>query len=152
MPLVDRVRRLVNRCNATQVWLVSASEFRDAAALERMRVQRNDSSLTVIVFQPTRHRKRALAVLENQLRERLSAIDTAGHTSDGRVGVLLPDYSLEDSQSLVKSVIECCETEGIRLQYDLIHYPDEPIDWLFGNTKRRTSKSTVGNSAGTVSP
>ena len=144
---IDGIRSLMPWLRFGRPRLITAPEFRNAAANERLRLYRNGSFLTVALFySDDRLSADVLSVLEQQLRKYLSPIDTAGLTHDGCVGVLLPGYPAEDARSMAETVIEFCRTQDLHVQYELICYPDEPFDKLVDNSHEHWQSENANSS------
>ena len=97
MPHDSWIRRLtgkvlLNRIRSNQMFLEERS-FRFELARERMRVDRGDYPLALLVIElPTnRATARDLDFLGRTLIRRIRTTDTIGILSEGRIGVLLPD-------------------------------------------------------------
>ncbi len=79
--------------NSQDRFLLDVAEFRREAARERVRAERSNTFLAVLVIElPALRRRRCdLTFLGNVLSERLRITDTAGRLPDGRLAVLFPD-------------------------------------------------------------
>lgn len=89
--------------------LASPKDFRIASTRERMRVYRNNSQLSIILLDYGNSLVQdSLAALSECLKLRLSPVDTAGFTDDGRIGVLLPDLTLDRATEIADEIQEVC--------------------------------------------
>lgn len=89
--------------------LASQEDFQAAAVRERVRVHRNNSQLALILLDyGDRIVADSLASLSDCLELRLSPVDMAGFTNDGRIGVLLPDLAMDRVTEIADEIQEVC--------------------------------------------
>ena len=118
--------RLGKRSTRPLEFLKSKEAFQHAALCERMRVDRNNSILSILMIElvdrePVDDGRLLLAsILERQLR----LTDTAGLAHDGRIGVLLPDTDEADAWKVATDVCEIYELEKKRPRCEVFIYPD----------------------------
>jgi lipopolysaccharide/colanic/teichoic acid biosynthesis glycosyltransferase len=108
-------------------YLLTESQFRHAAARERVRADRNRLPLTILVIElaPNRSTSRDFATLSEMLRRRLRITDTAGFLSDGRVAVLLPDTPKAGAWKVASDVCDLYPVGRERPNCEVFVYPDE---------------------------
>lgn len=99
-----------------------------------MRIYRNNSTLLIVLFDscsPTS--AESVGVLVSALNDYLTEIDTAGFCRDGRIGILLPDFVPEAASDLATSVVADCRDQGVQFTYELLQYPDDPMEPVTGS-------------------
>ncbi|MGI9455114.1 MAG: sugar transferase [Aeoliella sp.] len=106
--------------------LLSTEAFQHAAHCERLRVDRNGSTLSILLVElaPGKSGKRDLADLASFLDIRLRLTDTAGHLPDGRIGVLLPDTPESGAWKVAADVCDNYEVGKDRPCCDVLVYPE----------------------------
>ncbi|HYO26089.1 MAG TPA: sugar transferase [Lacipirellulaceae bacterium] len=118
-------RLITRRRGGGHEFLLSHRDFRFAAECERMRVDRNGSTLALLLIRLPRGKSRVEDVefLSRVLEGRLRVTDTPGFLDDGRVGVLLPDTSAEGAWKVAADVSEVFPPGPDRPQCDVLSYP-----------------------------
>jgi lipopolysaccharide/colanic/teichoic acid biosynthesis glycosyltransferase len=101
--------------------------FRFELARERIRVDRNGSSLAILTIELPRDRAAArdYAFLGRLLIKRLRITDSIGFVSHDRVGVLLPDTSKSGAWKVASDICSVYPVGHDRPDCDVLVYPDE---------------------------
>lgn len=139
MALLTWMPRLVTRMGASRVWpslagnrsgenagLLSPQDFDHSATCERMRVDRNNSVLSILLITlPARYDgPKEVAFLSRVLQGRLRITDTAGQLRDGRIGVLLPDTPAAGAWKVASDICEVYDVGEERPDCEVMEYPD----------------------------
>ncbi len=118
-------RLLARRTAPKHDSLLDPSDFRFAADCERMRVDRNGSTLSLLLIRLAPHKSAPADVdfLARVLEGRLRVTDTPGLLEDGRIGVLLPDTPAAGAWKVATDVSEVYPPGPERPQCDVVTYP-----------------------------
>lgn len=113
--------------NSKDRFLLDVAEFRREAARERVRAERSNTLLAVLVIELPldRRRRRDLTFLGNVLSERLRITDTAGRLPDGRVAVLFPDTPKAGAWKVASDICDHYPLGHERPDCEVFQYPDE---------------------------
>ncbi len=117
----------VSRCASCPVSFVQDPDaFERSAEAERMRVDRNGSTLSLLVIRLASKRStpadvQALALL---LEGRLRLTDTVGEMRDGRIGVLLPDTNEAGAWKVASDICDQYPPGSERPHCDVLVYPE----------------------------
>lgn len=116
-----RVRR-----RSADGYLLTPDRFELAAAAERMRVDRNQSVVCLLIVEPspTKNAPKDIQDLERMLASRLRLTDTAGWMRDGRLGILLPDTPESGAWKVASDLCEWYDVGADRPSCEVIAYPD----------------------------
>lgn len=119
-------RILRRRRRGSDQFLLSEADFRFAADCERMRVDRNNSVLSLLLIRlPQSHSaEKDIAFLARILEGRLRITDTPGLYGDQCVGVLLPDTPAEGAWKVAEDVSEVYPPGPDRPECQVLTYPD----------------------------
>jgi len=124
--------RISQSKTAQHRFLVKEHELRKEAARERVRADRSGLPLAILVIElPTdRRSSRDFVFLSRVLDRRLRITDTAGHLSEGRVGVLLPDTPETGAWKVASDVCDFYPVGHERPSCEVYVYPDRfgPVD------------------------
>ena len=117
--------RVLARRVQSDEYLLSEKEFRFAADCERMRVDRNGStlSLLIITLPKTKRDPADAGLLARVLEGRLRVTDSAGLLNDHQLGILLPDTSAAGAWKVASDVSEVFPPGPERPQCDVFIYP-----------------------------
>lgn len=107
-------------------------QFDHAALCERMRVDRNGSTLSMLAVrlpQESRNPQALEAKLVGMLAERLRITDSYGRLRDGRIGLLLPDTPASGAWKVASDLDDYFVKNHLvspsrRLDFELFTYPD----------------------------
>lgn len=110
-------------------YLLNAHDFRREAGRERMRADRSNTHLAILVIElpAGRRQRRDLAFLSNALRKRLRITDTAGELPDGRVAVLFPDTGKDGAWKVASDICDHYPLGLERPDCEVFLYPDEDV-------------------------
>jgi len=140
-------------------FLLSDEDFRYAAECERMRVDRNHSTLSLLLIklQDKHDTDEDVVAMVRILKERLRATDTPGRLKDGRIVVLLPDTEPEGAWAFAVAISEVYPPGPDRPECDVRVYPDREEEHVLdedelevagassnGESKPRKSPSSSG--------
>jgi len=105
-------------------FFLPADRFELAATAERMRVDRNGSVVSLLLFAPpaTENSPRDIHRLERRMAGRLRLTDTAGWLRDSRLGVLLPDTPEAGAWKVAEDL--CAAYGADRPACEVVVYPD----------------------------
>jgi lipopolysaccharide/colanic/teichoic acid biosynthesis glycosyltransferase len=108
-------------------FLLKERELRLEAARERVRADRSGLPLSILVIEPPADREtsRDFVLLSRLLDRRLRITDTAGHLSDGRVAVLLPDTPETGAWKVASDICDFYPVGHERPSCEVYVYPDE---------------------------
>ncbi len=105
--------------------LLNVREFRHAVDEERMRVDRNGRTFSLVVFDCG---KRDGAAKNRQLstacRDRLRMIDRVGLLASGEVGLLLPGTDVTGAHKVVNDIVDLVQKNGDSLSRKIFVYPE----------------------------
>jgi lipopolysaccharide/colanic/teichoic acid biosynthesis glycosyltransferase len=112
-------------------FLLDVADFRLEAARERMRANRTNTHLALLVIElPADRRKhRDFAFLCSMLSQRLRITDTAGYLPDGRVAVLFPDTPKAGAWKVASDICDHYPLGHERPDCEVFLYPDEPASF-----------------------
>ncbi len=112
-------------------YFLNDTEFRSAAACERMRVDRNGSVLSMILIRLSSElgSEKDIAFLARVLEGRLRMTDTSGLLDDGRVGVLLPDTPSEGAWKVAADISDVFPPGPERPECEVLVYPSSLHSW-----------------------
>jgi lipopolysaccharide/colanic/teichoic acid biosynthesis glycosyltransferase len=115
------------RCFPTKGLFLDAKSFRYELARERVRVDRNGSTLAVLTIELPPDRAEALDFdfLGRMLLRRLRITDTIGVLSARRVGVLLPDTSKSGAWKVASDICSVYLVGHDRPNCEVLIYPEE---------------------------
>src|SRR5262245_37930145 len=87
---------------------LNASDFEREATRERVRADRSNAPLAILVIELPPHRRRTqdYRFLYGLLDRRLRITDTAGQLRDGRVAVLFPDTQKDGAWKVTSDICE----------------------------------------------
>lgn len=124
--LLTRIPRFLKFRTKKCPGLLDAPNFQRAALAERMRVDRNHSPLSFLLFKlpPNRSTTSDYDYLSKLLQARLRLTDSAGFLPDGRVGVLLPDTFAAGAWKVASDVCEVYPLGHDRPDCEVVVYPD----------------------------
>ena len=110
-------------------YLLDAQDFRREAARERVRADRSNTHLAILVIElpAGRRQHRDFAFLCNVLRQRLRITDTAGQLPDGRVAVLFPDTRKDGAWKVASDICDHYPLGHERPDCEVFLYPDEGV-------------------------
>lgn len=119
--------RISQRRVASNRFLLSERDLRLEAARERVRADRSGLPLSILVIEMPADRSTArdLDFLSEILRRRLRITDRAGHLSDGRIAVLLPDTPKAGGWKVASDVCDNYAVGYERPDCEVYVYPDE---------------------------
>jgi lipopolysaccharide/colanic/teichoic acid biosynthesis glycosyltransferase len=119
--------------------LLCEHDFRLEAARERVRADRNQLPLAILVIElpAGRSSSRDLAYLSRILQRRLRITDTAGSLGQGRVGVLLPDTPKAGAWKVASDVCDLYPVGRERPNCEVFMYPDESTPPVDGRPQRQ---------------
>jgi lipopolysaccharide/colanic/teichoic acid biosynthesis glycosyltransferase len=108
-------------------YFVPVEDFQYHATCERMRVDRNGSTLALLTIDlPVDRRADAdYRFLATTLQKRLRITDTAGKIGDGRIGVLLPDTDQSGAWKVASDVCDRYDVGHSRPDCEVLIYPDQ---------------------------
>lgn len=125
--LVRLPHALRSRHAADRGLFLDEKSFRFELARERMRVDRNGSTLAVLTIQlpSDRSTSQDYDFLGRLLLRRLRITDTVGFLSDRRVGVLLPDTPKSGAWKVASDICSVYPVGHDRPDCDVLIYPDD---------------------------
>jgi lipopolysaccharide/colanic/teichoic acid biosynthesis glycosyltransferase len=108
-------------------FLLGEDEFRNEVTRERIRADRNRSTLAILAIElpADRSRRRDLIKLSRLLRRRLRLTDTAGYLANGRVAALLPDTPKAGAWKVASDLCEQYPVGHERPNCEVYIYPEE---------------------------
>ena len=108
---------------------LSAHECRREANRERLRADRSNARLAILVIElpADRLKGRDFAFLCNVLSQRLRITDTAGQLPDGRVAVLFPDTRKDGAWKVASDICDHFPLGHGRPDCEVFLYPDEDV-------------------------
>jgi len=114
---------------------LDAHEFHRQATRERMRADRSNSHLAILIIElpADRRTSRDYAFLSNVLSQRLRITDTAGELRAGRVAVLFPDTQKDGAWKVASDICDRYPTGHERPSCEVFLYPDETV--LFNDSE-----------------
>ena len=117
--------------NSRGHFLLNAADFRHEAARERVRADRSNTHLAILVIElpPDRHRRRDFAFLCDLLSQRLRVTDTAGYLPDGRVAVLFPDTRKDGAWKVASDICGHYPLGHERPDCEVFLYPEESMPY-----------------------
>jgi len=128
LPWLRKARsRFAPETNANFRLPLDVAEFRREAARERLRAERSNNQLAILVIElpADRRRKRDFDFLYGVLSERLRITDTAGKLADGRVAVLFPDTRKAGAWKVASDICDHYPLGHERPDCEVFLYPDE---------------------------
>jgi lipopolysaccharide/colanic/teichoic acid biosynthesis glycosyltransferase len=128
-------------------YLLSEDVFRFEAARERVRADRSQSPLAILVIElpDDRSTRRDFLFLSRELERRLRVTDTAGYLSDRRVGVLLPDTPSEGAWKVASDICDVYPVGHDRPNCEVFVYPDDTLPPT--ERERRREEQPTGSPA-----
>jgi len=108
----------------TNDYLLNDEDFRFAADCERMRVDRNNSVLSLLLVRLNQPGPEEIAFFARVLEGRLRVTDTPGLLQDGRVAVLLPDTPTAGAWKVAADVSEVYPPGPGRPECEVLVYPN----------------------------
>ena len=125
----ESVRRLhssvlVQRNSHAGNFLLNDADFRFAADCERMRVDRNGSTLSLLLVRLRDQAQEDLAFFTRILEGRIRITDTPGLLNDGRVAILLPDTQAAGAWKVAADISEVYPPGPGRPECDVLEYPN----------------------------
>jgi lipopolysaccharide/colanic/teichoic acid biosynthesis glycosyltransferase len=123
--------------------------FRFELSRERVRVDRNGSTLAVLTIElpDDRSSRRDYDFLGRLLTRRLRITDTFGFLSDRRVGVLLPDTSKSGAWKVADDICSVYPVGHDRPDCEVLVYPEDSSPRHDGNGQRERESTGAGESA-----
>ena len=120
----SNLTRKRNEC----LFLLDTDRFELSATAERMRIDRNDSVLSLLIIRPakTQSSPEAIEQFEQVMASRLRLTDTAGWMRDGRLGILLPDTTEHGAWKVATDLCETFPVGSDRPDCEVVVYPDKP--------------------------
>src|SRR5947208_362182 len=111
----------------TQSLILDEKNFHYELSRERMRVDRNGSTLAILVIElpPDRATPRDLDFLGRVLLRRMRITDTVGFLSGRRMGVLLPDTSKSGAWKVASDICTVYPLGHDRPNCDVLVYPED---------------------------
>jgi lipopolysaccharide/colanic/teichoic acid biosynthesis glycosyltransferase len=108
---------------------LDAHDFRREATRERVRADRSNTHLAILVIDlpADRRESRDFAFLCNVLSQRLRITDTAGQLPDGRVAVLFPDTRKDGAWKVASDICDHYPLGHDRPDCEVFLYPDESV-------------------------
>lgn len=118
-------RVFARRRGAHSNFLLDERDFRFAADCERMRVDRNGSTLSLLLIRLPRHKRAVTDVnlISRILEGRLRTTDTPGQLNDGRIAILLPDTPAEGAWKVAEDISEVYPPGADRPECEVLAYP-----------------------------
>jgi lipopolysaccharide/colanic/teichoic acid biosynthesis glycosyltransferase len=106
---------------------LNAREFEREATRERVRADRSNTLLAILVIALPAHRRRSqdYRFLYGILNRRLRITDTAGLLHDGRIAVLFPDTGKDGAWKVTSDICEYYPLGHERPDCEVFLYPDE---------------------------
>ena len=120
---VLRRRRVSKSSQSASELLLCEKDFRFAADCERMRVDRNQSVLSLLLVRLHKPRSQDIAFFARVLEGRLRITDTPGLLNDGRIAILLPDTSQEGAWKVAADISEVYPVGPDRPECEVLVYP-----------------------------
>lgn len=110
-------------------FLLDAHEFRREAARERVRADRGNTHLAILVVDlpAERRESRDIVFLCSVLSRRLRMTDIAGQLPDGRIAVLFPDTRKDGAWKVASDICENYPLGHERPDCEVVLYPDESV-------------------------
>lgn len=129
---------------------MDAQAFRREATRERLRADRSNTPLAILVIElpAERRQSRDLSFLCNVLSERLRITDTAGQLSDGRVAVLFPDTRKDGAWKVASDICDHYPLGYERPDCEVFLYPDENAP--FNDDSQPHAKQSLGSGANSL--
>ena len=108
---------------------LDAQAFRREATRERVRADRSNTPLAILVIElpADRRRTRDFSFLYNVLSQRLRLTDTAGQLPDGRIAVLFPDTRKDGAWKVASDICDHYPLGHDRPDCEVFLYPDESV-------------------------
>ncbi len=117
MSLFRRPKQVVN--------LLDVCAFRRAVDEERMRVDRNGRTFSLVVFDCGERGGEAMSrQISTACRDRLRMIDQVGSLASGEVGLLLPGTDVLGTQKVVNDIAGLVSGDGDSLPYKIFVCPE----------------------------
>src|SRR5215212_2731070 len=119
--------RFARRKDTRDSFLLDIQRFRREAARERVRADRSNTPLAILVIQLPSDRSHSsdFAFLSTVLSQRLRITDTAGQLPDGRVAVLFPDTPKGGAWKVASDICDHYSLGHERPDCEVFLYPDE---------------------------
>ena len=102
--------------------------FQRVLAKERSRVERSGNSFGFIILRLedlTNARKQTVQ-LAKILHKRLRDTDEKGHLGIGRIGVLLPETAMDDTELVLNQILKLAGDANLKIDAEAFCYPDRP--------------------------
>src|SRR3954447_11266849 len=128
LPWLRKARAKFARRDSTKDrFLINVHDFHREAARERVRADRSNTPLAILVVQlpSDRRHSRDFAFLCDVLNQRLRITDTAGQLPDGRVAVLFPDTPKDGAWKVASDICDHYPLGHARPDCEVFLYPDE---------------------------
>jgi hypothetical protein len=108
---------------------LGADEFRREATRERVRADRSNTCLAMLVIElpADRRKSRDYAFLCSVLSQRLRITDAAGELPDGRMAVLFPDTRKDGAWKVASDICDNYPMGHERPDCEVFLYPDETV-------------------------
>jgi lipopolysaccharide/colanic/teichoic acid biosynthesis glycosyltransferase len=120
---------------------LNAADFRYEAIRERVRADRSNTPLAILVIElpADRSESRDFVFLYNVLRRRLRITDTVGQLPDRRIAVLFPDTQKEGAWKVASDICDHYPLGHERPDCEVFLYPDEiePFDGDSGSRAKQ---------------
>jgi lipopolysaccharide/colanic/teichoic acid biosynthesis glycosyltransferase len=111
----------------THAVLLQIEQFQRELDCERVRTERSGRTFSVVVLTLAEKdlQNGGLSRLASILERRLRITDSAGHLTDGRIGVLLPDTAADGAWTVADDVRGRYATDGYTLTCEVCTYPED---------------------------
>ncbi len=115
--------------NSKDRFPLDVAEFRREAARERLRADRSNTHLAILIIDlpADRRQGRDFDFLCNVLSQRLRITDTAGHLPDGRIAVLFPDTRKAGAWKVASDICDHYPLGHERPDCEVFQHPDESV-------------------------
>lgn len=131
--------------NSRERFLLNAQELRHEAARERVRADRSNTHLAILVIDlpADRRTSRDFAFLRGVLAKRLRITDTAGELSEGRVAVLFPDTRKDGAWKVASDICDHYPPGNGRPDCEVFLHPDESVPFM-DDARTRSNEPATG--------
>ena len=134
--------------------LSSQRSFQRILSKERSRVERSGNSFGFIILrlESLNLARRQTVRLAKLLHKRLRDTDEKGHLGIGRIGVVLPDTTMEETELVLNQILKIAGNANLKIDGEAFSYPDRHDD--VGQTPESSESEKlepVGSNAGSDS-
>ena len=105
-------------------FFLDEEDFRFAADCERMRVDRNGSTLSLLFVRLDKQLPEDVTFFSRLLEGRIRVTDTPGQLDDGRIAILLPDTLAEGAWKVAADISEVYPVGPSRPECEVLVYPN----------------------------